>query len=147
MQAVMTIDEAQRLVQAFIRTQGEQLSPGLNPQGFGGLAKGEAQLYFEFIPTSGELKCSALIYRFRDAPRPGVLDGFRDEQKAGTDTGGGDVDFEPESKSLFLSRRYASVPEDKAFLDGMNRLMAASLDWGGDVFERVASRVIPSKAK
>ncbi|WP_163999387.1 hypothetical protein [Pyxidicoccus caerfyrddinensis] len=141
----MNIEEAQRLVQAFMRTQGEQQSPGLNPQGFGGLAKGEAQLYFEFVPTSGELKCSALIYRFRDAPRPGVLDGFLAEEKAGTDTGGGKVDFEKESKSLFLSRTYGTVPPDQSFELGMNKLMAASLAWGGPVFERVAAKVIPAK--
>ncbi|MCY1014356.1 hypothetical protein [Pyxidicoccus sp. MSG2] len=141
----MNIEEAQRLVQAFMRTQGEQNSPGLNPQGFGGLAKGEAQLYFEFVPTSGELKCSALIYRFRDAPRPGVLDGFLAEEKAGTDTGGGKVDFEKESKSLFLSRTYPMAPPDQSFELGMNKLMAASLVWGGEVFERVAAKVIPAK--
>ncbi len=143
----MTRDEAQRLVQSFLRAHGESLSPGLNLQGFGGVAVGEAQLYFEHVSDTGELKCSGLIYRFRDPPRPGVLDGFRDEQKAGTDTGGGAVDFETESKSLFLSRRYASAPPEKVFADDMNRLMAASVAWGGDVFERVASRVIPSKAK
>jgi hypothetical protein len=147
MQALMTRDEAQRVVQSYVRSQGLPLSPGLNMQGFGGVMVGQAQLYFEHAADAGELKCSALIYRFRDAPRPGVLDGFRDEQKAGTDTGGGDVDFEPESKSLFLSRRYASVPADNAFLDDMNRLMEASLEWGGDVFERVASRVIPARSK
>ncbi len=143
----MTRDEAQRVVQSYVRSLGLALSPGINMQGFGGIMAGQAQLYFEHAADSGELKCSALIYRFRDAPRPGVLDGFRDEQKAGTDTGGGDVDFEPESKSLFLSRWYTQVPADKAFQDDMSRLMEASLEWGGDIFERVASRVIPSKAK
>jgi hypothetical protein len=141
----MTSEEAQRLVQSFMRAQGEQLSPGLNPQGFGGIAKGDAQLYFEFVPTSGELKCSALIYRFRDAPRPGVLDGFRDEQKAGTDAGGGTVDFEKESKSLFLSRTYTTPPPEQSFELEMKRLMDASVTWGGPVFERVAARVIPAK--
>jgi hypothetical protein len=141
----MTREEAQRLVQTFMRAQGTPLSPGLNPKGFGGLAKGEAQLYFEFVPTSGELKCSALIYRFRDAPRPGVLDGFRAEQTAGTDTGGGTVDFEPESKSLFLSRTYTTPSPDKSFELEMTRLMDASVTWGGPVFERVATRVIPTK--
>ena len=145
MQSLMTSEEAQRLVQSFMRSQGEPNSPGLNPQGFGGLAKGEAQLYFEFVPDKGELKCSALIYRFRDAPRPGVLDGFLAEEKAGTDTGGGAVDFEKESKSLFLSRTYTTVPPDQSFELGMTRLMDASVAWGGPVFERVASRVIPAK--
>lgn len=145
MQALMTSEEAQRLVQSFMRAMGEQTSPGLNPQGFGGIAKGEAQLYFEFVPTSGELKCSGLIYRFRDAPRPGVLDGFLAEEKAGTDTGGGTVDFEKESKSLFLSRTYTTPPPEQSFEIGMKKLMEASVAWGGPVFERVAARVIPAK--
>ncbi|MBZ4416358.1 type III secretion system chaperone [Myxococcus sp. RHSTA-1-4] len=138
----MRIDEAQWLVQSFMRAHGENLSPGLNPQGFGGAAVGDAQIYFEFVPKTGELKCSALIYRFRDAPRPGVLEGFRDEEKAGTDTGGGAVDFEQESKSLFLSRTYTAAPPDKAsFTEDMNRLMGASLAWGEGVFDRVATKV------
>ncbi|MBJ6763944.1 hypothetical protein JGU66_24495 [Myxococcaceae bacterium JPH2] len=141
----MTRDEAQRLVQTFLRAQGIHLSPGLSPSGVGGVSVGEAQLYFEHSSQTGGLKCSGLIYRFRESPRPGVLDGFRDEEKSGTDTGGGTVDFEPESKSLFLSRTYAAIPADKAFSDDLARLMKASLDWGGDVFERVASRVFPAK--
>ncbi|WP_342374262.1 hypothetical protein NVS55_23145 [Myxococcus stipitatus] len=141
----MTRDEATQLVQSYMRAQGEHLSPGLNPNGLGGVAVGEAQLYFEHSSDTGALKCSALIYRFRDAPRPGVLDGFRDEQKAGTDAGGGTVDFEPESKSLFLSRSYPTAPIDLVFASEMSKLMAASLVWGHDVFERVASKVIPAK--
>ncbi|QSQ26959.1 hypothetical protein JY651_19465 [Pyxidicoccus parkwayensis] len=141
----MNIEEAQRLVQSFMRAQGEQNSPGLNPQGFGGLAKGAAQVYFEFVQDSGELKCSALIYRFRDAPRPGVLDGFRAEEKAGTDTGGGAVDYEQESKSLFLSRTYTTVPPEQSFAIGVQKLMDASVIWGDSVFERVAAKVIPAK--
>lgn len=147
MQGPMTRDEAQRLVQSFMRAHGENLSPGLNPQGFGGAAVGEAQVYFEFVPDTGALKCSALIYRFRDAPRPGVLEGFREEEKAGTDTGGGAVDFEKESKSLFLSRAYTAAPADNAFTDDLARLMEASLAWGEDVFDRVATRVNAAKKK
>ncbi|NMO16724.1 hypothetical protein HPC49_23765 [Pyxidicoccus fallax] len=141
----MKIDEAQWLVQSFMRAHGENLSPGLNPQGFGGAAIGDAQLYFEFVPNTGELKCSALIYRFRDAPRPGVLEGFREEEKAGTDTGGGAVDFEQESKSLFLSRTYTAAPSNEAFKDDMTRLMNASLAWGEGVFDRVADKVNAGK--
>jgi len=141
----MTRDEATQLVQSYLKAIGVPLSPGLNAKGLGGAAVGEAQLYFEHTDTDGVLKCSALIYRFRDAPRPGVLDGFRDEQKAGTDTGGGTVDFEPESKSLFLSRSYTTPPLDIVFASEMSKLNQASLAWGGDVFERVASKVFPAK--
>jgi hypothetical protein len=137
----MTRDDAQRLVQSFFRSVGQTQSPGLNPQGFGGAAVGDAQLYFEFRSAEQALECSALIYKFRDVPKPGVLEGFKAEEKAGTNTGGGAVDYEPENKSLFLSRTYASAPAEPAFADDMKRLMQASLLWSGEVMDRVASRV------
>lgn len=137
----MTRDDAQRLVLSFYRSVGQTQSPGLNPQGFGGVAIGDAQLYFEFRSTEGALECSALVYKFRDAPKPGVLEGFKAEEKAGTDTGGGAVDYEPENKSFFLSRTYSAPPAEPAFAEDMKRLMKASLVWSGEVMDRVASRV------
>ncbi|XXF80912.1 hypothetical protein P2318_14465 [Myxococcaceae bacterium GXIMD 01537] len=137
----MTRDEAQQLVQSYLRALGQSQSPGLNAQGFGGVAVAEAQLYFEYHSDAQSLECSALIYKFRDAPKPGVLDGFRAEAKAGTDSGGGEVDYEPENKSLFLSRTYASVPADPAFAEDMKRLMKASVIWADEVMDRVATRV------
>ncbi|CAM4412795.1 hypothetical protein COEX109129_23790 [Corallococcus exiguus] len=146
MTARMTLEEAQRLVQSFIRGHGgDAQASGLNAKGFGGAALGDAQVYFEHVKDSGALKCSALIYRFRDAPRPGVIDGFRDEEKKGTDTGGGKVDYETENKSLFLSRTYGVVPSEQQFKEDVDRLVEASLVWGDEVFNRVADRVIPAK--
>ncbi|QRK05783.1 hypothetical protein JQX13_37425 [Archangium violaceum] len=136
----MTRDEAQRLVQAFMKSLG-QPSEGLNPQGFGGAVLGDAQLYFEYHSDTQALEASALVYKFRDPPKPGVLEGFRAEEKSGTDTGGGAVDYEPENKSLFLSRTYSTVPQDAAFKEDMRRLTQASLVWGDEVLDRVASRV------
>src|SRR5689334_23046549 len=128
----MTREEAQRLVQSFMKSHG-QSSEGLNPQGFGGAVLGDAQLYFEYHADKQALETSALIYKFRDAPKPGVLEGFRAEEKAGTDTGGGVVDYEPENKSLFLSRTYSTVPPDTAFKADMQRLTQASLVWSNEV--------------
>ncbi len=136
----MTRDEAQRLVQVFMQSVG-QPSEGLNPQGFGGAVLGQAQLYFEYRSDTQALEASALIYKFRDAPKPGVIEGFRAEEKAGTDAGGGAVDYEPENKSLFLSRLYSTPPADAAFREDMTRLTQASLVWSDEVMDRVASRV------
>ena len=136
----MTRDEAQRLVQTFMMSLG-QSSEGLNPQGFGGAVLGDAQLYFEYHSDTQALETSALVYKFRDPPKPGVLEGFRAEEKSGTDTGGGAVDYEPENKSLFLSRTYSSTPTDAAFKEDMRRLTQASLVWADEVMDRVASRV------
>ncbi|WP_050791924.1 hypothetical protein [Stigmatella aurantiaca] len=120
---------------------GQPDSVGINPQGFGGVAVDNAQLYFEWLDKEQALKCSALIHKFRDAPKPGILEGFQQEQKNGTDTGGGTVDFETENKSLFLSRTYTQAPPNTAFIADMKRLMRVSLVWHGEVLDRVASRV------
>jgi hypothetical protein len=136
----MTRDEAQRLVQNFMKALG-QPSEGLNMQGFGGAMIGDAQLYFEYQFDPQVLEASALIYKFRDEPKPGVIDGFRAEEKSGTDTGGGKVDYEMENRSLFLSREYSTPPSDEAFKEDMQRLVQASLVWGDEVLDRVASRV------
>jgi hypothetical protein len=143
----MTLDDAKRLVQSFF--QGH-LGPdakvsGLNEKGFGGAEVGDAQIYFEHVKDSGALKCSALIYRFRSAPRPGVIEGFRDEEKQGTNTGGGKVDYETENKGLFLSRTYGVLPSEQQFKEDLERLLEASLVWGDEVFNRVADRAVPAK--
>ncbi|MBN1203472.1 MAG: hypothetical protein JXB05_00925 [Myxococcaceae bacterium] len=137
----MTRDEAQRLAQAFLAATGNPNSPGLNPQGFGGVAISDAQLYFEWHDTEQMLECSALIHKFHDSPKPGIIEGFEQEQKSGTDTGGGSVDYEPENKSLFLSRNYTQAPPQTAFIEDMKRLMRASLVWSNEVADRVASSV------
>jgi hypothetical protein len=137
----MTRESAQELVQWYVKSQGAVLSPGLNAQGFGGIMSGTAQLYFEFHEDTKTLECSALVYRFHEPPKPGVLDGFRAEEKEGTDTGGGTVDYEPENRGLFLSRHYTQVPPGSDFSREMKRLMKASNVWGDEVLDRVASRV------
>lgn len=137
----MTREAARELVRWFLQSQGAGMSEGLNENGLGGAMVGGAQLYFEHHEDTQQLECSALVYRFREDPKPGVIDGFRGEAQEGTDSGGGEVDFEPESKSLFLSRTYAQMPVGSTFAKEMERLMKASLDWGTTVLDRVASRV------
>lgn len=137
----MTRDEAQQLARALLAAAGQPDSVGLNPQGFGGVSVDNAQLYFEWHDKEQALECSALIHKFRDNPKPGILEGFEAEQKAGTDTAGGTVDYEPENKSLFLSRTYTQAPPQPIFVDEMKRLMKASLTWSDEVLDRVAARV------
>jgi hypothetical protein len=137
----MTRDEAQQLARALLAAAGQPDSVGLNPQGFGGVSVDNAQLYFEWHDDEQALECSALIHKFRDNPKPGILEGFEAEQKAGTDTGDGTVDYEPENKSLFLSRTYTQAPPQPIFVDDMKRLMKASLAWSDEVMDRVAASV------
>jgi hypothetical protein len=136
-----TREASARLVRWFLQTQGAEDTPGLNAQGFGGAMVGGAQLYFEHHADTQQLECGALIYRFREEPKPGVIEGFRKEAEEGSDTGGGVVDYEPESKSLFLTRTYAQLPSGTDFSRDMEALMKASLEWGHDVLDRVATRV------
>ncbi len=137
----MTREEAQSLARALLAETGNPNSPGLNPQGFGGVAVDGAQLYFEWHDKEQALECSALIHKFSNPPKPGIIEGFQAEQKAGTDTGGGSVDFEKENNSLFLSRTYTQAPQQPMFLADMKQLMRASLVWSDEVLERVASKV------
>jgi len=137
----LTREAAGELVRWYVRSQGAVLSPGLNPQGFGGVATGGSQVYFEYHEARGALECSALVYKFSEPPRPGVLEGFQAEAREGTDTGGGEVDYERENRGLYLSRTYTVVPEGKAFGRDMKRLGEASVVWGREVLDRVASRV------
>ena len=136
----MTRDQAVKILQAFFKSQNVE-SEGLNEKNLGGASIGDLQVYFEYQPEKAALKCSALIYSFRQAPKPGVLDGFKKEEQAGTDTGGGAVDYQPENKGLYLSRSYTEPVEDTVFLNDMAYLMSASRVWGGEVLERVASAV------
>jgi hypothetical protein len=137
----MTREAAQRLVQTFVRPEGPLQSQGLNQEGFGGIVLGGAQLYFEWHEDTKALECSALVYKFHEPPKPGVIETFQAEEKEGTDTGGGTVAYEPENRGLYLSRTYMQVPDERAFAKDMKKLMKASLTWSREVLDRVASRV------
>ena len=137
----LTRESARRLVQGFLGEEGTPPSGGINEQGFGGISAGGMSLYFEWHEDTQALECSALVYRFREPPKPGVIDGFKAEEREGTDAGGGTVDYEPENRGLFLSRTYTRMPTERAFAKDMRRLMKASQKWADEVLDRVASRV------
>lgn len=138
---MLTPEAAAALVRWFERSLGVLSGPGLNEQGFGGVDVDGAQMFFEYHPARRVLECSALVYRFNDPPRPGVVAGFEAEAAEGTDTGGGTVDYERENRGLFLSREYIVMPWGLCFARDMRRLAAASLVWRDEVLDRVASRV------
>jgi hypothetical protein len=143
----VTRDEALKLIQAFYKARDVD-SPGLNVNNLGGAMVGDSQLYFEYVPTGNALRCSALIYRFRDRPRPGLLEAFQREASSGAaDAGGGVVDFQPENKGLYLTRVYTVVMSDEAFAADLTRLMDACRVWRSEVFGRVTERVLHPKRK
>lgn len=135
----MTRDQAILQLQTFFRSQGLE-SAGLNANDVGGMSVGDAQLAFEFVPAKGTLRCAALIYRFRAMPKAAVLDSFRAEEKAGTEAGGGVVEYDPIARAVFLSRSYAQPVEDATFRAELERLIDASRVWRTDIVPRVAER-------
>jgi hypothetical protein len=137
---MMSRDDANALIQNLAKTLKAE-ETALNEKGFAGLSVGVQELFFELHESEGVLECNALIYRFREPPRPGVLEGFQAELSAGTDAGGGTLDFEPESQSLFLTREYRTRPSDPEFASDLQRLLAAGETWGREVLQRVAARV------
>lgn len=139
---VMTRAEASRMVSSLLDAHGVAGGAHLfDRQGVVGVMLGAAELFFEYAEEGGSLKCSALVYRFRDEPRPGVLEEFfAAEGRADGDTGGGALDYRPETRSLLLSRTYLEPAPGEEFARDVRRLAEASLAWGGELLERVAAR-------
>jgi len=131
----MTRDEAEQMLRALA-------GAGERPPRFGagdvtGLMLGPAALYFEYDAARRALSCGALVYRFRTRPRPGVLEDFLKENRG---AGGGALVYRDETRALLLSRTYTEAVPPEEFAEDMKRLAAASLGWGTEVLERVASR-------
>lgn len=135
-------EAAVKMIQAFLRSHGVK-SVGLNDNNLGGLELGGQVLYFEYLPGRRALRANALVYRFRKPPRRGVLDGFQQEQKAGTDSAGGTVEYQADNRGLFLSRVYAAPAPEQGFAAEMDRLAQAAERWREQVLPRVAARVFP----
>jgi len=137
----MTRDEAVAMIQAFFKKLGVE-SRGLNEQNLGGLIDTDRPIEFEYEPASGSLKCTSVIYKFANPADPRILQAFKDEERQGkTDTGGGSVDYEPESQGLFLMRRYKKPVSPEQFAVELLRLSEASQLWAREVPARVAQKV------
>jgi hypothetical protein len=135
----MTRTEAEQLVTGLGTALG--VKTGLNPAGRAGLAVETASLFLRYHPETADLRCSALVYSFHAPPKPGLVEGFTAEAQAGTDTGGGTVDYEATAQGLFLTRTYQRPPHPQQFVLEMKKLLKASLQWSDEVFPRVAGKV------
>ncbi len=137
----MTREEAILILKKFFMMQHID-SPGLNENNVGGASVGDLEVYFEYIPKDEALNCSALIYNFREEPKPGIIEGFKEEEQFGrASTGGGFVDYQKENKGLFLTKTYTEYVEEIDFVNDIEALLGASRVWSGEVLERVAQRV------
>lgn len=134
----MTRDEAESMLRALA-------GDGTAARFFGGgdvagLMLGAAELFFEYDAERGALACGALVYRFRSEPRPGVLEAFFEEAGGACAATGGALVYREETRALLLSRTYFEAAPAEEFAREMKRLAAASLGWGAEVLERVATR-------
>jgi hypothetical protein len=140
----MTREEAERLVRSLLDAHGARgAAPVFGAGDAAGVMLGAAELFFEYEPEARALACGALVYRFRDEPRPGVLEGFLEEEKRGAraDAGGGALVYREKTRALLLGRTYTDAVPGDEFARDMKRLAEASLRWADEVAERVASRV------
>ena len=134
-------DDAVRMIQGFFKSHGLD-SPGLNESNLGGASVGDDQVYFEYQPAHRILRCSALVYRFRDEPKPGVIEGFKAEvDEKPNSAGGGILEYQPVNKGLYLTRSYNDGIPDEEFADDLKRLMSAARVYGDQVLDRVAAKV------
>lgn len=127
------------MIRGFFKSHGLD-TPGLNESNLGGASIGDYQVYFEYQPANQTLKCSALVYRFRDEPKPGVIEGFEAEAES-ADAGGGTLEYQRANKGLYLTRTYSDAVSDNEFAEDLKRLMKASRVYGDEVLDRVASKV------
>ncbi|MEO5931866.1 MAG: hypothetical protein ABIR47_18170 [Candidatus Kapaibacterium sp.] len=140
---ILTRERATAMVRSLFASYGVE-RPGLNANDLGAGTIGEAALYFEYHSGEKSLICSALIYKFHDDPKPGVLDAFHAEESR-TSTGGGSLVYEDASKGLYLDRVYKSSLPDSTFRADMEKLASASVAWGNDVLPRVTEKVFHPK--
>lgn len=102
---------------------------------------GTALIAFNYDAEKKTLTCRGEIYLFHREPLPGIIEGFRDEEKSGTATGGGDLEYVSSNRGLYLRRVYSKPVDRNVFASEMRELGEASLHWGRDVFDRVNRRV------
>lgn len=131
----MTRQEAETMLRELVGTAAPP--PRFGAGDVTGVMLGPAALYFEYDAARAALSCGALVYRFRTRPRPGVLEDFLKENGG---AGGGTLVYREETRALLLSRTYTKPVAAAEFAEEMKSLAAASLGWGAELLERVASR-------
>jgi hypothetical protein len=136
----VTRDEAVATVQALCRAiDPKAKTKGLSPKNVGGVSVGAEAIYFEYAPEAGTLSVMASVYRFKAMPKPAVLEAFRAVEKT-EDKGGGRFDYQAPSKSVLLTRVYASAPKAEELKRETERLAAAARRWREQVVPKVAAQ-------
>ncbi len=138
----MTREEASRLVAAHF-AQHEVKAPGLDDEGHATALIAGEQLSFEHLEDTGVLRCSALIYRWREWPRPGLLEALRKEARRSEETTrGGVLDYVPERRTLSLTRQFTRPLTPPQLEHALAPLRQACAEWRSERFARVAEQVL-----
>ncbi len=133
----MTREQAKKLVSEYLRLLGID-SPGLSDHDVGGVMVGAAPVTFIYEAESGQLKCAALIYRFKQPARPEVIAAFAEEHKT---AGEMRVEYLAESRALCLTRTYHEAPAPEALAQAVRALVTHSVKLSVDGAVRVAERL------
>lgn len=137
----MTREQAVDLLESLYRSIGKD-NAILKPDHILYASKsGTALIAFNYDAEKKALTCRAEIYLFHREPLPGLIEGFRDEEKTGTATGGGELEYVASNRGLYLRRVYTKPVDREIFATEMRELGEAGLRWGRDVFDRVNARV------
>ena len=127
----MTPDEALRQVGEFLRGLGAAEPDELPVRAMIGAA------IVELAHVEPVLTVSALVYRFRAAPRPGLVDAVL-AAATPADTGGGRL--VAEDGAVLRRRAYAERVPAPRFATEVDALGRASVRWAEDLFARAVER-------
>jgi hypothetical protein len=110
---------------------------GLNAQGLGGVSLRGRELYAEFIQATGGLDLRAFVCPWPGKYEPAEFERLRALAASGGETGGGQLEYLPESHGLFLKLHYDDPPELGAFLGSLDLLVQAADHWDTDLVDLV----------
>lgn len=136
----MTKTQAEKQIETFFRKIGIAASfyPGKN---FVKANVRDVLLGFEFIENEEILRAKALIYRFRNAPKPEIRRAIF-SQASEANSGGGRIIFDEKELSLFIEKEFTEYLEPDIFRKKINILTQASLFWSSRKLQQVAEQAV-----
>lgn len=134
----MTKTQAEKQLETFFRRLGIKAS-FFKDKNFVIANVGEVVLGFEFIENEEKLKTKALIYRFRNAPKPEILNAIFAEASEAI-SGGGQIFFDKNELSLFLEKDFTENLDTDIFRKQVNILAQASLFWSNRKLRQIAEK-------
>ena len=135
----MTLTDAQNMIRGFFGALGIS-SPGLTAQGLGGASIEATSVAFRF---EGELlRCSAIVFQFRQAPTPKVLEQLMAyDKREGLSDERGRLVYDAESQTLGVERSYRDLAPANQLMPDLLELARRATIWSNDgIFAAVATK-------